>query len=111
MLSRRMLHCLEALPDLNLQLVAVDARSKEGLQDLVSGLEKPLGGCMLLSVVLSDGLFSTQTQESYEAAFVPKTGAFETVESVVALDELDFVFSFSSVSAMFGNAGQTNYAG
>ena len=110
MLSRRLLACLESFADLKLELVAADALSTSDMGNLIQGLDKPLGGCMFLAVVLVDRLFTVQTKESFEAAYVPKTGAFRTLESVTSLNELDFVISFSSVSGMFGNAGQTNYA-
>ena len=65
---------------------------------------------MLLSVLLNDRLFVSHTQESFERVFPPKVQAFEVLERVLALNDLDFLVTFSSVSGMFGNAGQTNYA-
>lgn len=109
-LSKRILTNLEALPDLTLRLVAVDALSTQDMSSLISGLGRPLGGCMLLAVVLTDRSFAVQTRESFEAPFIPKTGAFQVLENVVPLETLDFLITFSSVSGMFGNAGQTNYA-
>ncbi len=64
---------------------------------------------MLLSGLISDGIFLSQTEESFEAVFAPKTGAFEALESAVKIEELDFLITFSSL-ATFGNPGQTNYA-
>lgn len=65
---------------------------------------------MLLSVLLNDRLFVSHTQESFERVFPPKVQAFEVLERVLDLNGLDFLVTFSSVSGMFGNAGQTNYA-
>jgi hypothetical protein len=45
-----------------------------------------------------------------DAPFNPKMGAFEVLNNVINMKKLDFLISFSSVSALFGNAGQTNYA-
>jgi hypothetical protein len=65
---------------------------------------------MLLSVVLADGLFSGLSAENFDAPFDPKIGAFEVLCHTIDTTKLDFLISFSSVSALFGNAGQTNYA-
>ena len=101
---------MDTLPDLTLRLVACDALSVKATSELINSLERPLGGTMLLSVVLVDRQFVAQTEETFEAAWRPKTGAFHVLEGLVDLDKLDFTIIFSSVSAMFGNAGQTNYA-
>lgn len=65
---------------------------------------------MLLALVLADRSFASQTRETFDTPFIPKTGAFQVLENVVSLETLDFLITFSSVSGMFGNAGQTNYA-
>ncbi|OBZ65511.1 L-aminoadipate-semialdehyde dehydrogenase large subunit [Grifola frondosa] len=109
-IARRLLTYLEGLPDLTLRTEAVDAQSTEEMAALVGHLDRPLGGCMLLSAVLNDRTFASQTTETFEAPFGPKVGAFEVLEHVVAVESLDFLITFSSVSGMFGNAGQTNYA-
>lgn len=77
---------------------------------MLNNLSAPLGGCMLLSVLLNDRLFVSHTQESFERVFPPKVRAFEVLEHVFDINALDFLVTFSSVSGMFGNAGQTNYA-
>lgn len=101
---------MDTLPDLTLRLVAADALSVRDMSNLIRSLEKPLGGCMLLSVVLVDRSFAAQTKETFETPHIPKAGAFKVLENIVAFDSLDFLITFSSVSGMFGNAGQTNYA-
>lgn len=65
---------------------------------------------MLLSGLVSDRTFISQTEESFEAVFAPKKGAFEALESAVPnIEDMEFLITFSSV-ATFGNAGQTNYS-
>ncbi|KZT25643.1 hypothetical protein NEOLEDRAFT_1178119 [Neolentinus lepideus HHB14362 ss-1] len=109
-LSKRILKYLDSLPDLSLQTVAADAVSLEDVRRVVQGLDKPLGGCMILSAALIDRTFTAQTAETFEAPFPPKVGAFQVLEQAVNVESLDFLITVSSVSAMFGNAGQTNYA-
>ncbi|OBZ73483.1 Nonribosomal peptide synthetase 14 [Grifola frondosa] len=108
--SLRLLTHLEGLPGVLLRTEAVDALSHEHMLDLVRSFKYPLGGCMILSVVLVDRTFASQTPETFEAPFSPKVGAFRVLESILPIESLDFLIAFSSVSGMFGNAGQTNYA-
>ncbi|KAM5543754.1 hypothetical protein V8D89_002371 [Ganoderma adspersum] len=108
--SQRILHHLHTLSDLTIQTLAADAASANDMTTVLSTLSAPLGGCMLLSVLLNDRLFVSHTQESFERVFPPKVQAFEVLERVLDLNALDFLVTFSSVSGMFGNAGQTNYA-
>ncbi|KAG2142363.1 hypothetical protein DEU56DRAFT_979550 [Suillus clintonianus] len=108
--SLRIITYLESVPDLNLRIEAIDALCEPDMKSLVQQLQNPLGGCMLLSVVLADGLFSGLSAEKFNAPFHPKIGAFEVLCNTTDTNKLDFLISFSSVSALFGNAGQTNYA-
>ncbi|TFK49005.1 polyketide synthase [Heliocybe sulcata] len=109
-LSKRILKYLDSLSDLSLQTVAADAVSLDDVRRVVQGLNKPLGGCMILSAALIDRTFTAQTAETFEAPFPPKVGAFQVLEQAIDVERLDFLVTVSSVSAMFGNAGQTNYA-
>ncbi|TFK49392.1 hypothetical protein OE88DRAFT_1662947 [Heliocybe sulcata] len=109
-LSKRILRHLESLPDLRLETVAADAISLEDVKRVVQGLTQPLGGCVVLSAAIVDRTFTAQTLETFEAPFPPKVRAFQNLEQAVSIQSLDFLITVSSVSAMFGNAGQTNYA-
>ena len=63
-----------------------------------------------MTVVYKDRSFTAHTEETFESTFPAKVKAFQVLEEVVNISELDFLVTFSSVSAMFGNAGQTNYS-
>ena len=63
-----------------------------------------------MSMVLSDGLFANQTEAGFKKAMDPKWGALSTFNGVQPIKDLDFFVSFSSVTSVFGNAGQSNYA-
>lgn len=101
---------MENLPDLVLRAEAVDALSVDDTARVVKSLERPLGGCMMLSGVLVDRTFTSQSQETFEAPFVPKSHAFQVLEQVISIESLDFIIGFTSISGLLGNAGQTNYA-
>ncbi|KAG1766333.1 hypothetical protein EV702DRAFT_1150480 [Suillus placidus] len=108
--SQRIIAYLESLPDLNVRIDAIDALCESDMKALVQELQSPLGGCMLLSMVLADGFFSGLSAKNFNTPFGPKIGAFEVLCNTIDTIKLDFFISFSSVSALFGNAGQTNYA-
>ncbi|KAJ7191756.1 hypothetical protein B0H12DRAFT_1246247 [Mycena haematopus] len=100
---------LKSLPDLDLRLEACDASSVGSLTALISSLDRPLAGCMLTAVVLSNRLFMKQDAESFAVPFKPKTDAYFALEQAVAIEKLDFLVAISSMAG-FGVAGQTNYA-
>lgn len=108
--SLRMVKHLESIPDLSLSLRAVDASDPLATAELVKSLQKPIGGCFLMTMVLSDKSFTNQTKEDFEKVFASKTTAFRNLERATSLDALDFFVSFSSVAALFGSPGQSNYA-
>jgi hypothetical protein len=105
-----MLDYLETLPDLNLRVLAVDATSIEAMSAMLKDTKRSIGGCMLMAVTLIDRLFSRQDAASFDAVFAPKVGAMEALQRCLDVSSLDWLVSFSSVSAFFGNAGQTSYA-
>ncbi|KAL6298078.1 polyketide synthase [Sparassis latifolia] len=108
--ARHILNYLESLPDLVLRVEAADAQSTPRMMRVVKDMQNPLAGCMLLAGALVDRSFASQTQETFETPFTPKVGAFKALEKTIPIASLDFLVAFSSVSGMFGNAGQTNYA-
>jgi KR domain len=110
-MAQRLLEFLDSREDLLIQTEAVDAASLDAMAALVDGIPKSIGGCMLLSVVLHDRSFASMTAEAFEKPFPSKITAFEVVKKVIDIPSLDFFISFSSISGLFGNAGQTNYAG
>ena len=101
---------LEKLQDFVLRIEACDATSSLATSQLVQSLEKPLGGAILMSMVLSDGLFANQTEDGFKKAMDAKWGVLSTFNDVRPIKDLDFFASFSSVTSVFGNAGQSNYA-
>lgn len=107
--SLRTVKYMERLPDLSLSLEAVDASDSEATAKLIASLQKPIGGCFLMSLVLSDKSFSNQTADDFEKVFDAKTSAFRNLARCTDISSFDFFVSFSSVAALFGSAGQSNY--
>lgn len=107
--SLRTLRYLEQLQDLSLHLEAVDASKYKATSRLLRSLRRPLGGCFLMSLVLSDKAFLNQTKDDFDKVFAAKAKAFRNLERCMDISQLDFFVTFSSVAALFGSAGQSNY--
>jgi len=101
---------MERCNDLSIQLEACDATSVLGMRRLIDSVKEPLGGCFLMTLVLSDGLFTSQTEESIRRVVKAKWDSLTTLDTVAPIQTLDFCVSFSSVSALVGYYGQSNYA-
>ncbi|KAJ6539604.1 hypothetical protein B0H19DRAFT_1382247 [Mycena capillaripes] len=109
---KRALGYLAARPDLELRLEACDCTSEEEMRTLLKSIHQPLAGCVLLSAVLVDGLFTSfdlARSIDYKTPITSKIDAFQAVEKVIAIEKLDFFISTTSVMT-FGSAGQTNYS-
>ena len=109
-LSAHMLEYLETRQGLKLQLEACDATSFEDMSKMIKSVGSPVGGCMLMTLVLSDALFMKQTEQSFVAVSDSKLKALEIFSSLVPIESLEFFIAFSSFSGLLGNAGQSNYA-
>ena len=63
---------------------------------------------MVLHII--DGLFMAQTEATFNTVARSKLRVFRTFASVFDVSSLDFFMSFSSMMAVTGNIGQSNYA-
>jgi acyl transferase domain-containing protein/acyl carrier protein len=70
----------------------------------------PLAGVAHLAGVLDDALLSAQTLERFRTTVVPKAFGACHLDRLTKQDDLDFFVVSSSVSALFGSPGQSNYA-
>ncbi|KAH9944952.1 ketoacyl-synt-domain-containing protein [Epithele typhae] len=109
-IAQRILTYLRRCGDVSVTIVAADATDVASMRLAVDGLDRPLGGCVLLAALVRDATFIAHTQESYESVFPSKVQAFSVLEEVLEFEALDFFVSLSSAVGLFGNAGQTNYA-
>ncbi|KAI3597815.1 polyketide synthase [Moniliophthora roreri] len=107
--ARRILEYLENQADLTIRLEAVDATCKPSMSRLVESLGI-MGGCMILTAVTSDRMFTSLTEDDFDVAFHAKASVFNVVSSIINVAQLDFLVAFSSVSGTVGIPGQTNYA-
>ncbi|OSX62600.1 hypothetical protein POSPLADRAFT_1055973, partial [Postia placenta MAD-698-R-SB12] len=106
---RRLFLYMESLADLDLRLEAVDALSLSDMANLVRSTNMEIGGCIILTAVLSDRTFQHTTEADFKAVFAGKLGVLETLRGVFDVSRADFIVAFTSMSGLFGFGGQTNY--
>ena len=61
-------------------------------------------------MVLDDGLLPQLDDERFARVLAPKVAGAWNLHELTASEPLDFFVSFSSISSLFGNVGQGNYA-
>lgn len=108
-LLRYKLQYLESLMDLDLRLIACDALSVNETKEFFSSIKFPIAGCFLMPLILCDSLFLNQTEETMNIVKRSKVEAFNIVSSHSDIKAMDFFVAFSSVAALWGNPGQSNY--
>ena len=91
--------------------LSVDALKKEDMAKLIKETEVigPLGGIMLMTVVLRDSSFANLTQQHFDDVYQSKVSALNVILDLVDLKKLDFNLLFSTIGTVFGNAGQAPY--
>lgn len=70
----------------------------------------PLAGVAHLAGVLDDALLGQQSVERFRTTLAPKAFGACHLDRLTKDDDLDFFIVSSSVSALFGSPGQSNYA-
>jgi acyl transferase domain-containing protein len=70
----------------------------------------PLRGVVHAAGVLDDGVVLMQTPERFAAVMAPKVRGTWNLHALTAREPLDFFVTFSSVAAVLGSPGQSNYA-
>jgi acyl carrier protein len=93
--------------------VRADVGSAEDVARLVAGIragKQPLRGIFHLAMVIDDAPITSLTRDRMRAVMAPKSyGAWLLHKETLDI-ELDCFVMFSSVSSIFGNPAQANYA-
>lgn len=76
---------------------------------LVHGLPS-LKGVVHAAGIVEDGMILQQSMDSYHKAFSPKVYGGWSLCQLAKTEKLDFVALFSSLSALVGSGGQSNYS-
>lgn len=70
----------------------------------------PLGGVAQGAMVLADATFSNMTLDGLQTVCRPKVQGTINIDTILHDVDLEFFICFSSVSAVAGNPGQSNYS-
>ncbi|KAI0417121.1 hypothetical protein F5X98DRAFT_341481 [Xylaria grammica] len=89
-----------------------DASNEIAMQCIIYSLqaERPIRGVVHAAMVLKDGMFEQMSHASYMAAISPKVHGALSLHKALGNAPLDFFLMTSSVSAVLGNMGQSNYS-
>ena len=98
----------------DVELAAVDAADRAALERCLDGYRAthpPLRGVLHTAMVLRDGLIDSLSEEDIAVSLAAKTQAGWNVHAYCEAKKLalDLFVVFSSISAVVGNLGQSNY--
>ncbi len=95
------------------EVMQADVSRQEQVAELVGSIRAnvgPLRGIVHAAMVLDDGLLPQLDDERFARVLAPKVAGAWNLHELTATEPLDFFVSFSSISSLFGNVGQGNYA-
>ncbi|RYO91715.1 hypothetical protein DL762_002044 [Monosporascus cannonballus] len=89
-----------------------DASDEEAVRQIVGEVnkERPIRGVVHAAMVLKDGILEQMDYASFMAAVAPKAKGALSLHKALGGAELDFFVMTSSISAVLGNTGQSNYS-
>lgn len=86
-----------------------DLAQTESLYQDICSVMPPIGGVALGAMVLVDATFRNMTPDDWQTACRPKVQGAIHLDKIFHHVDLDFFLCFSSLSAVAGNPGQSNY--
>ncbi|KAJ6464062.1 putative polyketide synthase [Mycena sanguinolenta] len=109
LIARRIFAYLKSLQHLDVTLAAVDGTCAKSMATLFKTIDREIGGCLILSAILADGLFPTLGEREFTDVLASKIGVLTTLLQTIETSTLEFIVAFSSVTSVVGTGGQTNY--
>jgi len=95
------------------EVLSVDVTDPAQVRELAAACHDgsySLRGVLHAAMVLDDAMMEDMTPERFRKVFFPKVaGAWNFAQALELSETLDFLVFYSSVSAVVGNSGQTNY--
>ncbi|KAI1756304.1 hypothetical protein F4782DRAFT_550158 [Xylaria castorea] len=110
--AARVIVSIQKCPGTSTRIYRADASDEVAMQCIIYSLqaERPIRGVIHAAMVLKDGMFEQMDHASYMAAVVPKVHGALSLHKALGNAQLDFFVMTSSVSAVLGNMGQSNYS-
>ncbi len=92
------------------RIVAADVADRATVTQLVARCDPPLTAVVHSAAVVDDGVLAAQTPERLDVVLRPKADAALVLDEVTRDLPLTAFVLFSSITGVFGKAGQANYA-
>ncbi|GAW25274.1 putative lovastatin nonaketide synthase [Rosellinia necatrix] len=110
--AARVIANIEKCPGTSTRVYRADASNEVAMQCIIYSLqaERPIRGVVHAAMVLKDGMFEQMSYDSYMTAINPKVRGALSLHKALGNAALDFFVMTSSVSAVLGNMGQSNYS-
>ncbi|RYC58310.1 hypothetical protein CHU98_g7900 [Xylaria longipes] len=110
--AARVIASIEKCRGASTRVYRADASDEVAMQCIIYSLqaERPIRGVVHAAMVLKDGMFEQMDHASYMAAITPKVHGALSLHKALGNAQLDFFVMTSSVSAVLGNLGQSNYS-
>ncbi|KAI1425016.1 hypothetical protein F5Y12DRAFT_749302 [Xylaria sp. FL1777] len=110
--AARVIANIQKSPGTSTRVYHADAANEIAMQCIIYSLqaERPIRGVVHAAMVLKDGMFEQMNYASYMAAITPKVRGALSLHKALGNAQLDFFVMTSSVSAVLGNMGQSNYS-
>ncbi|MBF0119026.1 MAG: SDR family NAD(P)-dependent oxidoreductase [Desulfobacterales bacterium] len=99
--------------DHNITYIQSDVSKRDDVFKLIYEIKekfKSINGIIHSAGIIKDGYIQNKTKEEVEAVFAPKISGTIYLDEATKDENLDFFVLFSSISAITGNAGQSDYA-
>ncbi|KAL2864983.1 putative polyketide synthase [Aspergillus lucknowensis] len=96
-----------------IRVLSLDVTSRDDLRQVYSTIKNtmpPIGGVANAAMVLHDVQFKDMTLEKMQSVLAPKIKGSKNLDELFFDHDLEFFLLFSSLSSIFGNTGQSNYA-
>ena len=103
---------IEAL-DSEVEVLQCDITNEAQLRDCIDSIRRKYGkinGIFHMAGIIKDKLISLKTWDDMVEVLAPKVIGAELLDKVTENDNLDFFAMYSSVAAITGNMGQSDYA-
>ncbi|KAI1407966.1 ketoacyl-synt-domain-containing protein [Hypoxylon sp. FL1857] len=110
--AARVVESIRAQDGCSAEVFRVDASQEDKVREVVLtlGLQRPIRGVVHAAMVLRDGIFDTMDSSMFNAAVAPKAEGAMALHNALRDTKLDFFVMTSSISAVLGNTGQSNYS-
>ncbi|KIK63451.1 polyketide synthase [Collybiopsis luxurians FD-317 M1] len=108
--EKRMIDYLRCLPDVTVDIAAVDCLDTAKTKRLFESLNHPVAGVFFLPVALHDQLFvNLKSEDDWKRMYDVKVKGLQVLLEAVNPASLDFLVLTSTTSTLSGSAGQANY--